>query len=153
MLQTIPMVCICRSRKYERSQVISFFEKIWWKNSQFWCLLKYVTKKCQLCHNHVQMSSNCVWGMSDLRPIIPNCYFCFFTILQNYVILWRHFDVLTSSWRQNGWHTPERPFLDEHNGVGFMSLSLLEPKLWLNMWFLTLPWPWPWPLFDLYQKQ
>ena len=72
--------------------------------------------------------------------------FLLFDDVENYVILWRHFDVLTSMWRHNGCHISERPYLDEQNGVGFMSLSYLEPKLWPKMWFWPFWWPWSWPL-------
>ena len=62
-----------------------------------------------------------------------------------YVNWWRHFDVFSLTLWQIGWHTSERPFDKEHNGVGFMSLALLEQKLWPKMWFLYFRWPWPWP--------
>ena len=75
--------------------------------------------------------------------------FAIYKICKYYVILWRHFDVLTSSWRQNKRHVTERPWKDEKNELCCMSLSLLELKLWPTMCFRHFRWPWPWPWPDL----
>ena len=120
---------------------------MWFKNKQFFMSIKKRHNQTSITSKpSVQMSSNCIWGMSYLMLIISHHHFCILTKLKKIIILWRHFDVLTSSWRHNGWYSSERPFLDEQNGVGFMSLSCLELKLWTKMWFWPFWWPWPWPL-------
>ena len=72
--------------------------------------------------------------------------FWLWKIWKNYVIFWRHFDVPSLTKRHNGWHTSERPWVEEQNGVSFMFLSSLQAKLLPKMWFWPLQWPWPWPL-------
>ena len=81
------------------------------------------------------MHSNLVCDIWGLVLIWFYGYFYFLQHLQNDVILRRHFDVLASVLRYNGGHTHERPWLDEHFGVGFMSLSQPEPKFWPKMWY------------------
>ena len=78
------------------------------------------------------MSSDFVWSMSDLMLIIYYRHFWFLAMLKNDIILCCHLDILISSWCHIGWHPSERPFLDEQNGVGFMSLSYLTHNVMLN---------------------
>ena len=65
---------------------------------------------------------------------------------KKYVNFWRHFGVLILTLRQIWEHLPERPWVDEQNGAGLMSLSSIEQKLQPKMCFQRFGWPWPWPL-------
>ena len=90
----------------------------------------------------------------DHNPYNPKVIYSFYTNLKNSVILWlsRKVNIMTSFWRisismtSNVNHLVKGPLVDEQNGVDFMFLSSLQPKLLPKMWFWPFRWPWPWPL-------